>query len=179
MSVVMTPYASAAWRNCEIFSICLKAICVSWIFLMGSLPRGYRLLMSLQRIWSTGSDADLKLFRHSEARFRKKRFSGVTHRSIHEPFLEVLLSCLGSFQISSTLSDDPVDQPSLQIRVVLLFDFLLYFPAQAIAGASVCHDHRLFWITPKKVAWGNLSDLSVAELQKNIRHSFTRQSAIQ
>lgn len=143
MSVVMTPYASAAWRNCEIFSICLKAICVSWIFLMGSLPRGYRLLMSLQRIYSTGSER-LSTLWQSKARFIVNRIIAVTHGAVHEPLLEVLLSCLGSFQISSTLRDDPVHQPSLQIVIVLLFDFLLHLPAQAVTGASVCHDRWLF-----------------------------------
>lgn len=52
MSVLVTPYASAAWRNWDTCSICLKAIGELWILFMGLSP-SWRLLMSSLRIWKT------------------------------------------------------------------------------------------------------------------------------
>lgn len=55
MSVLLTPYASAAFRNWEICSICLKAMVEFWIFFTGLSPTN-RLLTSWLRIWGNEND---------------------------------------------------------------------------------------------------------------------------
>lgn len=56
MSVLTTPYRSAALRNCEICSICLKAMLELWIFFTGlSL---HRLLMSSHKTWARYRERD-------------------------------------------------------------------------------------------------------------------------
>lgn len=52
ISVLVTPYASAALRNWDTCSICLKAIGELWILFTGLSP-SWRLLMSSPRTWDT------------------------------------------------------------------------------------------------------------------------------
>lgn len=55
MSVLLTPYASAALRNWETCSICLKAMPEFWIFFTGFSPTN-RLFTSWHRIWGDEND---------------------------------------------------------------------------------------------------------------------------
>lgn len=76
MSVLVTPYSSAALRNWEICSICLKAMGELWIFFTGFSPVARLLISSLRIFW------------------RKRCGSGETERQAmkdHKPWTSRLL----------------------------------------------------------------------------------------
>lgn len=63
----------------------------------------------------------------------------MTYTSVFEPGLETQSSSLWSFNPRAALSHDPLHQTHLQLRVVLLLDFILHLAAHPVRWTLVCH----------------------------------------
>lgn len=157
MSVFVTPYFSAALRNWEICSICLKAMGELWIFFTGFSPAN-RLLMSSLKTWREKTkpkrrverggqlkgrrkegEAQIKDFYLKAISSRKHPGSLCTHTSVLEPSLEALFAGLWLPHTRATLTADPLHQNLLQLWVVLAVDLVLDLPTQAVGWTFVSH----------------------------------------
>lgn len=72
-------------------------------------------------------------------RGRKPNSGMPSYGAIFQPLLEVLFAWLGLSDIWPALGHDPLDEHLLQVRIVLLVNLLLNFPAESIGRSSVGH----------------------------------------